>query len=37
VSGRFSHERIMAVEILRGPDHMAIRIVTAHSFSISCK
>jgi hypothetical protein len=25
VSGRLPHERIMAVEILRGPDHIAIR------------
>jgi hypothetical protein len=25
VSGLFSHERIIAVEIFRGPDHAAIR------------
>jgi hypothetical protein len=25
VSGRFPHARIMAVEMLRGPDHIAIR------------
>jgi hypothetical protein len=25
VSGRFSHERMNAVEALRGPDHMASR------------
>jgi len=24
VSGRLPHDRIMAVEMLRGPDHMAI-------------
>jgi hypothetical protein len=24
VSGRFPHDRIIAVEMLRGPDHMAI-------------
>jgi len=26
VSGRFPHARIIAVEIFRGPDHMATRI-----------
>jgi hypothetical protein len=28
VSARAPKERIIAVEMLRGPDHMAIRIVT---------
>jgi len=28
VSGRFSHERIRAVEMFRGPDHIASRAVS---------
>jgi len=27
VSGRFPHDRIMAVEIFRGPDHIAIPVI----------